>query len=150
VSGRIRSIKNSHLIGNRTQDLPVCSIVPQPTTLLLLTPEEVFIKLETEWGKLKVTKLSDLFSSMYVMSRWEERIATLSHRELSVTRTAYCLTFVWVNMNTRRQGCFHSNRSRDSSHTGRHNAEVVFVCPPFRLHVSPEHSAQENLILIDY
>jgi hypothetical protein len=32
--GRIRSIdKSSDLIGNRTRDLPACSIVPQPTTL---------------------------------------------------------------------------------------------------------------------
>jgi hypothetical protein len=33
--GRIRSIeKSNHLIGNRIRDLPACSIVPQPTTLL--------------------------------------------------------------------------------------------------------------------
>jgi hypothetical protein len=32
--GRIRSIeKSSDLIGNRTRDLPACSIMPQPTTL---------------------------------------------------------------------------------------------------------------------
>jgi hypothetical protein len=34
AAGRIRSIeKSNHLIGNRTRDLPACSIVPQPTTL---------------------------------------------------------------------------------------------------------------------
>jgi hypothetical protein len=34
AAGRIRSSeKSSDLIGNRTRDLPVCSIVPQPTTL---------------------------------------------------------------------------------------------------------------------
>jgi hypothetical protein len=34
VAGRIRSIeKSGDLIGNRTRDFPVCSIVPQPTTL---------------------------------------------------------------------------------------------------------------------
>jgi hypothetical protein len=34
AAGRIRSIGNSSdLIGNRTRDLPVCSIMPQPTTL---------------------------------------------------------------------------------------------------------------------
>jgi hypothetical protein len=31
--GRIRSIEKSNdLVGNRTRDLPTCSIVPQPTT----------------------------------------------------------------------------------------------------------------------
>jgi hypothetical protein len=35
VTGRIRSIEKSNdLIGNRTWDLPACSIVPQPTTQL--------------------------------------------------------------------------------------------------------------------
>jgi hypothetical protein len=35
AAGRIRSIEKSNdLIGNRTRDLPACSIVPQPTTLL--------------------------------------------------------------------------------------------------------------------
>jgi hypothetical protein len=34
-AGRIRSNeKSKDLIGNRTRDLPACSIVPQPTTLL--------------------------------------------------------------------------------------------------------------------
>jgi hypothetical protein len=34
AAGRFRSIeKYSDLIGNRTCDLPACSIVPQPTTL---------------------------------------------------------------------------------------------------------------------
>jgi hypothetical protein len=34
AAGRIRSIeKSSYLIGNRTRDLPACSIVPQQTTL---------------------------------------------------------------------------------------------------------------------
>jgi hypothetical protein len=34
VAGKIRSIEKSNdLIGNGTDDLPVCSIVPQPTTL---------------------------------------------------------------------------------------------------------------------
>jgi hypothetical protein len=34
AAGRIRSIeKSSDLIGNRTRDLPACSIVPQPTAL---------------------------------------------------------------------------------------------------------------------
>jgi hypothetical protein len=34
VAGRVRSTENStDLIGNRTRDLPTCSIVPQPTTL---------------------------------------------------------------------------------------------------------------------
>jgi hypothetical protein len=34
VAGRFRSIQNCNgLIGNRTLDLPACSIVPQPTTL---------------------------------------------------------------------------------------------------------------------
>jgi hypothetical protein len=34
AAGRIRSIeKSNELIGNRTRDLPACSIVPQPTTL---------------------------------------------------------------------------------------------------------------------
>jgi hypothetical protein len=31
ATGRIRSIEKIHLIGTRTRDLPVCSIVPQPT-----------------------------------------------------------------------------------------------------------------------
>jgi hypothetical protein len=36
AAGRFRSIeKSSDLVGNRTHDLPACSIVPQPTTLLL-------------------------------------------------------------------------------------------------------------------
>jgi hypothetical protein len=36
AAGRIRSIKKSNdLIGNRTRDLPACSIVPQPTKLPL-------------------------------------------------------------------------------------------------------------------
>jgi hypothetical protein len=35
VAGRIRSIeKSNHLIGTLIHDLPACSIVPQPTTLL--------------------------------------------------------------------------------------------------------------------
>jgi hypothetical protein len=35
VVGRIKSIeKSSDLIGNKTRDLPACSIVPQTTTLL--------------------------------------------------------------------------------------------------------------------
>jgi hypothetical protein len=34
AAGRIRSIEESDdLIGNRTRDLPACSIVSQPTTL---------------------------------------------------------------------------------------------------------------------
>jgi hypothetical protein len=33
AAGRIRSIEKIHLIGIRTRDLPVCSIVPKPTTL---------------------------------------------------------------------------------------------------------------------
>jgi hypothetical protein len=34
AAGRIRLIeKSNYLIGNRTRDLPACSIVPQPTTL---------------------------------------------------------------------------------------------------------------------
>jgi hypothetical protein len=34
MAGRIRSIEKSNdLIGNRTRDLPACSIVPQPTKL---------------------------------------------------------------------------------------------------------------------
>jgi hypothetical protein len=34
VGGRIRSTEKSNsLIGNRTRDLPACSIVPHPTTL---------------------------------------------------------------------------------------------------------------------
>jgi hypothetical protein len=36
AAGRIRSIeKSSDLIGDRTSDLPVCSVVPQPTTLCI-------------------------------------------------------------------------------------------------------------------
>jgi len=32
VAGRIMSMKNSNdTIGNRTRDLPTCSVVPQPT-----------------------------------------------------------------------------------------------------------------------
>jgi hypothetical protein len=35
VAGRFRAIKkSSDLIGNRTRDLPACSEVPQPSTLL--------------------------------------------------------------------------------------------------------------------
>jgi hypothetical protein len=33
AAGRIRSIEKSNDIGNRTRDLPACSIVPQPTAL---------------------------------------------------------------------------------------------------------------------
>jgi hypothetical protein len=34
MAGRIRSIeKFSDLFGNRTRDIPTCSIMPQPTTL---------------------------------------------------------------------------------------------------------------------
>jgi hypothetical protein len=33
ASGRIRSIEESNDVGNRTRDLPACSIVPQPPTL---------------------------------------------------------------------------------------------------------------------
>jgi hypothetical protein len=34
AAGRIRSIKKSNdLIGNRTRDVPACSVVPEPTTL---------------------------------------------------------------------------------------------------------------------
>jgi hypothetical protein len=33
AAGRIRSIGEIHLIGNRTRDFPGCSTVPQPTTL---------------------------------------------------------------------------------------------------------------------
>jgi hypothetical protein len=33
VTGSIRSIEKSNDIGNRTLDLPTCSVVPQPTTL---------------------------------------------------------------------------------------------------------------------
>jgi hypothetical protein len=41
TASRIRSIeKFNDLVGNRTRDLPVCSIVPQPTTLLR-RPEKV-------------------------------------------------------------------------------------------------------------
>jgi hypothetical protein len=37
----IRSIeKSNELIGNRTRDLPACSIVPQPTTLPRAPKEE--------------------------------------------------------------------------------------------------------------
>ena len=31
AAGRIMSMKNSDIIGNRTRDLPACSAVPQPT-----------------------------------------------------------------------------------------------------------------------
>jgi hypothetical protein len=34
AAGRIRSVeKSSDLIGNRTRDIPACSVVTQPTTL---------------------------------------------------------------------------------------------------------------------
>jgi hypothetical protein len=33
TAGRTRPIEKSNDIGNRTRDLPACSIVPQPTTL---------------------------------------------------------------------------------------------------------------------
>jgi hypothetical protein len=33
VARRIRSIEQFNDIGNRTRDLPACSIVPQPTSL---------------------------------------------------------------------------------------------------------------------
>jgi hypothetical protein len=43
ATARIRSIeKSSGLIGNRIRDLPVCSIVPQPTTLPR-TPKFLFL-----------------------------------------------------------------------------------------------------------
>jgi hypothetical protein len=36
AAGSIRSIEKSNdLIGNRTRDLPACSIVPQPSTFYL-------------------------------------------------------------------------------------------------------------------
>jgi hypothetical protein len=39
VAGRISSIEKSNdLIGNRTRDLPACSVVPQPTTLQRAPP----------------------------------------------------------------------------------------------------------------
>jgi hypothetical protein len=42
VAGRIRTIEQSNdFLGNRTHDLPACSIVPQPTTLSRATPTEV-------------------------------------------------------------------------------------------------------------
>jgi hypothetical protein len=40
MAGSFRSIENSsNLIGNRTRDLPACSILPQPTRLLLAPTE---------------------------------------------------------------------------------------------------------------
>jgi hypothetical protein len=41
---RIRSIEKSNKIGNRTRDLPACSIVPQPTTLPRVLPPSRYVK----------------------------------------------------------------------------------------------------------
>jgi hypothetical protein len=49
AAGRIRSIEESNdLIGKRTRDLPVCSIVPQPTML----PRNIY--LEMLWCLLSI------------------------------------------------------------------------------------------------
>jgi hypothetical protein len=53
VAGRIRSIEeSSDLIGNRTHELPACSIVPEPTTLphapTVLSVEDPFT-LHSNW-----------------------------------------------------------------------------------------------------
>jgi hypothetical protein len=64
AAGRIKSIEKSNdLIGNRTGDLPACSIVPQPTTLprapypasnaRVIVNEE----LESAWNELVLTCL---------------------------------------------------------------------------------------------
>jgi hypothetical protein len=49
VAGRIRSNEKSNDTGNRTRDLPACSIVPQPTTLLraLINKESILKILKT-------------------------------------------------------------------------------------------------------
>jgi hypothetical protein len=45
AAGRIRSIEeSSNLIGNRTRDLPACSVVPQPTTAKSVT----YVRLASE------------------------------------------------------------------------------------------------------
>jgi hypothetical protein len=49
-------MKNIHLIGNRTRDLPGCSIVPQSTTLPL-APECITIRINTQ-GKEEFGKSS--------------------------------------------------------------------------------------------
>jgi hypothetical protein len=54
AAGRIRSIeKSNYLIGNRARDLPACSTVPQPTTLLhrMMVNNE----LERMWKEVLIT-----------------------------------------------------------------------------------------------
>jgi hypothetical protein len=40
-------LKKIHLIGTRTRDLPVCSIVPQPTTL----PRHIMVKILASYSE---------------------------------------------------------------------------------------------------
>jgi hypothetical protein len=49
AAGRIRSIEKSNaLVGSRTRDLPACSIVPQPTTLVYALPQSMQCKMITD------------------------------------------------------------------------------------------------------
>jgi hypothetical protein len=48
-AGRIMSMKNaSDTIGNRTRDLPACSLVPQPTAALHVRDNFTFCLLDTK------------------------------------------------------------------------------------------------------
>jgi hypothetical protein len=60
VSGRIRSIeKFNDLIGNRTRDLPVCSIVRQPTMLLRAAPIYMVEKQTKQSSKMLTSVIKD-------------------------------------------------------------------------------------------
>jgi hypothetical protein len=49
-------LKTIHLIGTRSRDLPVCSIVPQPTTLP---------RAPTKTGRLKIPEMSAILIQIH-------------------------------------------------------------------------------------
>jgi hypothetical protein len=60
VAGRIRQIEKIHLIRTLTRDLPVCSIVPQPTKLQRAPNEEHIIwNLRFSWRWLRRASFSE-------------------------------------------------------------------------------------------
>jgi hypothetical protein len=74
----LRQLKKIHLIGTRTDNLPACSLVPQPTTLPLAPPPDVF-------GRREICLLTLRHSRILLqiaLNLWLSILKKSYHREL--------------------------------------------------------------------
>jgi hypothetical protein len=91
AAGSIRSIEKSNdLIGNRTRDLPACSVVPQPTTL----PPAPLRRL-LRW--LMTMNLKDVKGDIVPVFVWKCRKTTTEYEDSYIFgyNAVYTLKFNW-------------------------------------------------------